>query len=229
MITVLCFDQGEEIPEKYLRMLFWSPNLGAMLLSGIFPSSPKRSHPFDNEIFDPVALLPPYDPIDFQAFQIDSWRAKKYQYILDRWLQAHYNNNRPVPPRTFLSWFEENPIPILDFHGQPIAAPILTPPSESTSAPPNTRKHEVGRRQDPLSLLIEQCKREVSDPQNYQLIWGKLIDKSKQPALYPPLLGYAKEEGIKYECEDAEEGVMFLTKNALRKRLNPAARGKKKT
>lgn len=89
---------------------------------------------------------------------------------------------------------------------------------------PVVREHKVKNRADPLGAVIDKAKELAAAPADYQSVWAALVDLAQSPNRPAPLLGYAEEEGVKYRTDTAE-GVKFFTKNALRKRMNPQARG----
>lgn len=86
------------------------------------------------------------------------------------------------------------------------------------------RKHAIKTRSDSLAAVLEMAKDAAVDRHDYMSVWAALVNLAKTPARPAPILGYAEQEGIKYEVAEREE-PKFFTKNALRKRMNPKARG----
>ena len=79
-----------------------------------------------------------------------------------------------------------------------------------------TTTHKLKTRGNVLNAVIDQAKREANAPDDYHSVWAALVrlaDSKDRPA---PLLGFAEEEGIKYQGSNA---VQFFNKAALRKRM----------
>lgn len=88
-----------------------------------------------------------------------------------------------------------------------------------------TSQNRIGRSKDALWPLILEAKEKASDPTNISAIYAILMEMARSENPPAPLLGVT-EDGIQYLKSNDEVG--YLTKNALNKRLNPSARGKKK-
>jgi hypothetical protein len=76
-----------------------------------------------------------------------------------------------------------------------------------------------GKRAQPLSAEIEAAKREATNPDDAHSVYAVLqrwADERKAP-----FLGFVQGEGCKYQTPD---GVEFFTLDALRKRMNRAAK-----
>lgn len=107
----------------------------------------------------------------------------------------------------------------------PVEGPDLASPQGETLAP--VRVHQARRRSDPLSAVIAMARKAAADPTDYQSVWAVLVSIASASDRPPPLLGYVDGEGVKYQAESEEP--QFFTKDNLRKRMNPAARGKRRS
>ncbi|NPC57854.1 hypothetical protein [Caenimonas soli] len=105
------------------------------------------------------------------------------------------------------------------------ASPEAQPASEGAAPAPSVLEHKVKNRADPLAAVIEKAKEFAANSNDYQSVWAALVELAQSSGRPAPLLGYAEEEGVKYRT-DTIDGVKFFTKNALRKRMNPDARGR---
>ena len=86
------------------------------------------------------------------------------------------------------------------------------------------KKHAIKNRSDPLAAVLEMAKNEAVDRSDYHSVWAALVSLAKSPGRPAPLVGYVEQEGVKYEVTERDD-PKFFTKNALRKRMNPTARG----
>lgn len=103
-------------------------------------------------------------------------------------------------------------------------------PLTPTAATPLTTEGTVVKqnRSDPLIACITLAQREAADPKSWTSVWAALVQLARSKERPPPLLGYTEGEGIKYDAPDHPDGVLHLTKAALRMRFsrtkNAAAR-----
>jgi hypothetical protein len=75
------------------------------------------------------------------------------------------------------------------------------------------------KRSNPLTAIIDMAKREAADQNDTHSVWAALVKLASQNAPPAPLVGYADEEGVKWEAEGT---VNFLTKRNLADRLRRA-------
>jgi hypothetical protein len=92
------------------------------------------------------------------------------------------------------------------------------PPVDSSRA---ARTHRIARRINALSAVIDKAKKSATDPDDYQSVWAALMALAQTVDRPSPLLGYVDGEGVKW---DDNGSVKILSKDALRKRMNPTAR-----
>ncbi len=85
-------------------------------------------------------------------------------------------------------------------------------------------KHKVRSRSDPLAAVIEAAKEAAVNGEDYQSVWAALV-KMAEAAPPAPVVGYVPREGVQYRVDDDGEELRYFTKDALRKRMNPTARG----
>lgn len=113
---------------------------------------------------------------------------------------------------------------------QVVEAAISGPNPEIDSAPPQaafqaysfrTRTHKTPTRNYPLDHVIRKARSNAEEPDNYHSVWAELLLLAALERPPTPLMGQVEGEGIKY---DSGNKVKFLTKDALRKRMNPSAR-----
>lgn len=98
---------------------------------------------------------------------------------------------------------------------------VVDAPPPGSSA---TLAHRVVNRSDPLAAVIEKAKGAAVDRDDYQSVWAALVEivKTDPPA---PVVGYVPGEGVQYMRDDGSEELRYFKKDALRKRMNPQARG----
>jgi len=89
----------------------------------------------------------------------------------------------------------------------------------------STIQHRIKSRSDQLAAVLERAKEAALDRDDYLSVWAALVSMAQSSSRPAPLLGYVEDEGVKYQVAEGL-GTKFLTKNALRKRLNPASRGR---
>jgi hypothetical protein len=71
----------------------------------------------------------------------------------------------------------------------------------------------------------------AADPAEWTSVWAELVSLARSPTRPAPLLG-ADEEGVKYESVAHDDGVAWLTRDALRMRITrtqPHANARKRT
>ncbi|WP_153074996.1 hypothetical protein [Paraburkholderia bonniea] len=92
----------------------------------------------------------------------------------------------------------------------------------------DTATRRIKSRRNSLSAILDMAKERATNADDYHAVWASLVKIAQQDDRPCPLLGYAEGEGVKWSGDDAdadaENTVKFLTKDALRKRLNPSAR-----
>jgi hypothetical protein len=73
-------------------------------------------------------------------------------------------------------------------------------------------KHTLGTRNTPLNAVIDRAKTLALDGNDSHSVWAALVKLAQDVNRPPPLLGYADEEGIKW---DKNGTVSFFTKKAF--------------
>ena len=114
--------------------------------------------------------------------------------------------------------------------------PIESAPAKALAAPqtrqvepaivyaaPNATVHRAQRRSDPLAAVISLAKRGATDAKDWQSVWPILVSLAKATERPAPLLGYTEGEGVKYETFNERKPVVFLTREALRRRFGREA------
>ena len=81
----------------------------------------------------------------------------------------------------------------------------------------HVNSEQKGRRVNVLSAVIKLAQKMAVDPNDYHSVWGALTDLADATPAPPPLHAYKPGQGIMYENE--EGGFSYLTKNALRNRI----------
>lgn len=74
------------------------------------------------------------------------------------------------------------------------------------------------RRIDALDHVLTRAKKEALDP-NWPSAWASLVQLAQSADRPPPLLGYVEGEGVKYQKDDSEKPIGWLTREAFRKRF----------
>ena len=103
----------------------------------------------------------------------------------------------------------------------------LTPESApaveaATIAGPGTMRHSTkGKRAQPLSAEIEAAKREATNPDDAHAVYAVLQRWANEDKA--PFLGFVEGAGCKYQTLGGEK---FFTLDALRKRMNRAAKAR---
>lgn len=96
-----------------------------------------------------------------------------------------------------------------------------TPPSKGSDSPA-VHTHRLRTRSNPLTAVIEKAKGKAADPDDYLSVWSVMTEMARSADRPAPLVGYADGAGVQWRNDDGD--VRFLTKDALRKRMNPSAR-----
>ncbi|RLK36105.1 hypothetical protein C7417_3880 [Cupriavidus plantarum] len=94
-------------------------------------------------------------------------------------------------------------------------------PYINTQQPNRPKIHRTAARRHALTAVLEDAKNTAKDASDYHSVWAELVRKADSEGRPAPLLGYVEGEGVKYQTDN---GVKFLTKDALRKRMIPGAR-----
>lgn len=101
------------------------------------------------------------------------------------------------------------------------AAPEYAQESDQSGWQSGKTTHRIRTRRHTLTAIIETAKERAANPDDYHSVWAALVrlaEGSNRPA---PLLGYAEDEGVKYQIKN---DIKFFTKDALRKQMVPNAR-----
>ncbi len=83
----------------------------------------------------------------------------------------------------------------------------------------STRTHALKRRGDALAAVLNVAKTQALDGENWPSVWASLVSLAKSANRPPPLLGYTEGEGVKYQTDNAETPVGWLTREAYRGRF----------
>lgn len=102
IVTFTLFDG--EIPKEEVCKMQWSPIQGALLVAGIQMTG----------FLHPQALE---DSLRFA--NCDIWRINRFRYVWAKWCSS-FDPTCAVTPSEFLEWYENNPVPPLDYTGSPI-------------------------------------------------------------------------------------------------------------
>ncbi len=117
--------------------------------------------------------------------------------------------------------------------GAPVLAPAAEPPLGA--APPledwkmrvqaarvdtmPAQRHVLQRRGDALAAVLTMAEKQALDADSWQSVWASLVALAQSAKRPPPLLGYSEGEGVKYQTDDAERPVGWLTREAYRGRF----------
>ena len=88
---------------------------------------------------------------------------------------------------------------------------------------PSTRMHELKRRGNALGAVLTEAKKRATDGEDWQSVWASLVALAQSANRPTPLLGYTEGEGVKYQTDDAESPVGWLTREAYRGRFRRQA------
>ncbi len=94
-------------------------------------------------------------------------------------------------------------------------------PAVMADAPTRTVRRKLKSKRHALEHVIVIAKNAASEPDSYLSVWPVMVRLAETPNPPAPLIGYVEGEGIKYQ---ADKGVKFFTKGALRKQMEPNAR-----
>lgn len=78
--------------------------------------------------------------------------------------------------------------------------------------------HALKSRAEPLAAVLSTARAKALDPNDWQSGWAALVVLAQSPVRPAPLLGYSEGEGVKYQKDDANEPIGWLTRDAYRKR-----------
>lgn len=92
-------------------------------------------------------------------------------------------------------------------------------PAVLSGSEPANQTHKTKRRSDQLAAVIAIAKKQAADPDDWHSVWASLVALAQSASRPPPLLGYTDGEGVKYQIDNGEAPVAWLTREALRKRL----------
>lgn len=97
------------------------------------------------------------------------------------------------------------------------AAPPVAKGQDEFGKQSNKTTHRTKSRRHVLTAIIELASEQATTPDDYHSVWATLVRLAEHSTRPAPLLGYAEEEGIKYQTD---KGIEFFTKGALRSRMN---------
>ena len=103
---------------------------------------------------------------------------------------------------------------------------VQTTNQQHSKSAQSTTSTSSNRQQDALWPLIDKARDGSPDPNNVSAVFAILVDMARGDKPPPPILGVT-EDGIQYLNQKDE--LKYLNKAALNKRINPKARGKKKS
>lgn len=117
---------------------------------------------------------------------------------------------------------DEPPILRLDDAGTDEATACLLNGAHRETVATTKKVHRIRRRADPLAAFINHARATAPDQTDWTSVWATMVVLAQQPDRMPPLLGYVDGEGIKYQSENAESPVGWLTRQAWRRRASRA-------
>lgn len=94
----------------------------------------------------------------------------------------------------------------------PAPVPAVVPPR------PTNLLHKPKRRADCLNAVIQMASERAADPTDWPSAWAALVALALQADRPAPLLGYTEGEGVKYQTDNADAAVAWLSRQAFRKR-----------
>ena len=102
------------------------------------------------------------------------------------------------------------------------------PKSAEPPAPPivvqsSTTIHRVETRRNDLTSVIAKAKEMALSPDDVHSHWASFVELAESPNRPRPLLGFAEEEGVKYQ---SERGIKFITKRNFGRRISRASTDK---
>lgn len=100
----------------------------------------------------------------------------------------------------------------------PVASFLGITQPEATDAD-NITKNLLKTRSNPLRAVIDMAKSQSLDKSDYHAVWAALVKLAQDTNRPAPLLGYADEEGVKWDKNGTTE---FFNKKALMNRLSRA-------
>ena len=83
---------------------------------------------------------------------------------------------------------------------------------------PTPLVHKPKRRADCLKAVIQMASERAADPTDWPSAWAALVALALQADRPAPLLGYTEGEGVKYQTDNADAAVAWLSRQAFRKR-----------
>ena len=79
--------------------------------------------------------------------------------------------------------------------------------------------HKTKRRGETLAAVLAIAEQRAPDASDWASVWAAFVALAQSPDRPVPLLGYAEGEGVKYQTDNPEQSVGFLTREAFRKRF----------
>lgn len=202
------FELTETGVEHWLAMDGWSLEESATLLCG---ANPKRIEEFAK---DPNVSRPDYTSCGYMGIADRLRRAAEMGVI-----------SFPSPPTEVIRWAAGKqgiPDVLRSSLDNLTSAKDLAVPEKAITSRLNQdvglgegdgeRKQAAVAlipRSNPLTSVINQARSSALDPEDPSSVWAELVRMAGSPNRPAPLIGYAEDEGIKYQ---AEKGVQFLTR-----------------
>ena len=100
--------------------------------------------------------------------------------------------------------------------GFPNLRKAAAPLAIAESAP--VRKNRLKFRAEPLTAVLAKARATALDPSDWESAWAALVALAKSQDRPAPLLGYIEGEGVKYQKDNANKPVDWLSRDAYRKR-----------
>ncbi len=84
--------------------------------------------------------------------------------------------------------------------------------------PPAVRTHQLRRRADPLREVIMFAASRAVNSADWPSVWAALVAHAQSSDRRAPLLGYSEGDGVKYQTDNPDAPVKWLSRDAFRKR-----------
>ncbi len=156
-------------------------------------------------------------------------RAKAIDFLNRHEIPHSLGNSLPAPGREQRDMSDGNPSVLIEdsdiaAHRRDISD---SSDQEGNSQPVDGRRvHHINGRHI-LANLIDQARTQAGEDRNdARIVYGFLVLMAKSGNYPPTLIGFEPRRGVKYLSGTDEK---FYTKEALRKYMNPEARGRKKS
>ena len=176
--------------------------LTRQLIAAVTSGDLRARHPHTDLPYRPDQVSPFYDL--FLVSDVNDWlKSQSVPYRLTAEVAEDPHVTKPVE----LNEDEPRGVNADESH--------LSGDAPSPTAPMPRKVTPIGRRSNILDRVIADARKAAREPNDYQQAWGELVRMARLPGPPFPLLEYVDGE-IKY---DGESGPKFLSKEALRRRI----------